>query len=94
MDENNSRAFCNLEGEPMCNDSPPRYATMSDHETAFWEGRAAAKDGKPTIDNPYKTNALFDEQQLAEWWYQGHKAYRDAKARARAKGRSRKWNSA
>lgn len=66
----------------------------ADQERAFWEGRAAAKDGQPVFTNPYSANALFDENQLAEWWIQGHKAQRDARARIRAKGRSRQWNRA
>lgn len=67
---------------------------MTDQEKAFWEGRAAAKAGIAVFDNPYRAKALFDEQQLAEWWNQGHKASRDASARVRAKGRGRRWNAA
>jgi hypothetical protein len=69
-------------------------ADTEPQESAFWEGRRAAKDGIPAFDNPYRENALFDPLQLAEWWNQGHKARRDAKSRLRSKGRARRWNAA
>ena len=66
---------------------------MTDQEQAFWEGRTAAKAGVAASDNPYQERA-FDERQLADWWYQGHKASRASQAHLRAKGRARRWNAA
>lgn len=59
---------------------------------ALYEGAAAADLKRPASENPYKEGALFDELQLAEFWYQGH-SY--AMRRARGKiGRARRRSAA
>lgn len=62
-------------------------------EQAFWEGRRAAMNRKEPIENPYTDGALFDPEQRADWWFKGHKTYRDAKAATRRKGRARAWKT-
>lgn len=60
----------------------------SEQEAAFWEGRAAARDSIASSVNPHDGN----DSDLAEWWRQGFKAHKAARAKVKAKGRARRWN--
>jgi len=61
----------------------------SEQEAAFWEGRAAARNGIAVSGNPHG-----NDSDLAEWWRQGFEAHKAARAKVRAKGRAHRWNEA
>lgn len=55
--------------------------STEDQAQAFYAGFNAAKARQPASVNPYTGSALFDPQQLAEHWFQGHKYHREQRSK-------------